>query len=173
MAKLFDIADIIRDTCQDGFDDILDLMAKPCKLTYPESFIDCVNCVYDPIGKKSSNRWVTGGPMPFHAGSICPICNGDGKLATENSENIQMSINWGQITFGKNMPINIRIPMGGVIETRGYLTDLPKVKKCRSMSILGDIAPYGHFNFKLDGEPSDPFQFIPGRYFIANWVRIG
>lgn len=172
MGKLFDPSDY-RETVQDGFDDILDLFGKPCRLVYPESFISCANCIFDNIGKKSSNKWVTGGPMPFHAGSICPICNGAGKIATENSATIYMTINWGQTNFNKSAPINVRVPIGGTIETRGYLTDLPKVKKCRSMNILGDISAYGHFNFKLEGEPSDPFQFIPGRYFIANWTRVG
>lgn len=169
MPGLFDISDTFAESVEDGFDDILDLLSKPCLLIYPASTTDCVNCIYDPIGKKSSNRWTTGGPMPFNSGA-CPMCNGQGRIATENSETINMTINWGPITFDKGMPAGIRLPLGGAVETRGYMADYPKVKKCETMRI---VSPYGRFVFKLDGEPSDPFQLVQGKYFIANWKRIG
>lgn len=171
MGKLFEIPEDVLETAQDGFDDILDQLGKSCKLIYPAKFIECTNCIYDPIGKKSSNRWRTGGPMPFHAGA-CPQCNTQGRIATENSETITMTINW---TPGRhNVPLtNVRVPIGYVIQTRGYMTDYPKIKQCEDMIILGEVEPYGHFKFKLDGEPTDPFQFVPGRYFIANWKRVG
>lgn len=171
MGRLFELPDDFTETAQDGFDDILDLFGKQCKLVYPARFVECVNCAYDPIGKKSSNRWRTGGPMPFHAGS-CPMCNGDGRRATENSETIVMTINW---TPGRNVTFltNIRVPIGSIIEARGYLTDVTKIKQCEEMLIVGEMAPYSHYKFKLESEPVDPFQLVSGRYFGVLWKRVG
>ncbi len=172
MGKLFEIDSDSLQAAQDGFDDILDSLGKQCKLVYPSKFIECVNCIYDPIGKKSSNRWRTGGPMPFHAGA-CSMCQGAGKSATENSENVIMTINW---LPGKNISTgpNIRVAIGYPIETRGYMTDLAKVRSCEEMIILGGNADiYSHYKFKLDGEPTDVFQAISGRYFVATWKRVG
>ncbi len=83
-----------------------------------------------------------------------------------------MTINW---IPGKNHEVttNIRVPIGYVIQSRGYMTDYPKIKSCEEMLIIGEVEPYGHFKFKLDGEPTDPYQIVKGRYFIARWKRVG
>lgn len=171
MSNIFELDSDILSTAQGGFDDILDQLGKPCKLIYPAKFVECVNCIYDPIGKKSSNRWRTGGPMPFHAGA-CSMCQGAGKHATENSDTITMTINW---IPGKNITSgpNIRVPIGYPIETRGYMTDLAKVRQSEEMIIIGAVEPHCHYRFKLDGEPTDAFQIVPGRYFVCIWKRIG
>jgi hypothetical protein len=100
------------------------------------------------------------------------MCNGVGKRATENSENITMTVNW---TPGKNYtPVtNVRVNIGYIIQTRGFMSDLTKVRQCDEMVIIGEMEPYSHYRFKLDGEPAAPFQAIKGRYFIANWKRAG
>ena len=49
------------------------------------------NCIFDPVGKKSSNRWRTGGPLFFPNGAICGLCNSAGGAhATENSDTINL-----------------------------------------------------------------------------------
>lgn len=47
----------------------------PCRIIYGSTkFTDCVNCIYDAIGQKSSNRYQDGGPIPFQLGTLCPVC---------------------------------------------------------------------------------------------------
>lgn len=167
---MFDL-DGIRELAEEGFDDILDQLGKPCKLVYPARAVECTNCIYDPIGKKSSNRWRTGGPMPFHAGS-CPSCNGEGKRFSENSETITMTINWNLGRFDESSA-NVRIPLGHIIDTRAYIDDYIKIIRSEEMLILGAVAGLRHFKWKLAGEPADPFQMTSGRYCIAKWKRVG
>ena len=43
-----------------------DALTVSCTLEYGITrYEDCVNCLYDPIGQKSSNRFQNGGPVPF------------------------------------------------------------------------------------------------------------
>ena len=47
-----------------------DALTVACTLEYGITrYEDCVNCLYDPIGQKSSNRFQDGGPAPFPFGS--------------------------------------------------------------------------------------------------------
>ncbi len=168
---MFDLS-IIKDFAEEAFDDILDQLGVQCKLIYPPKWEACEDCIYDPIGKKSSNHYKNGGPIPFHSGA-CPMCNGAGKRQTENSDTIVMTIGWGDDKFSKDSNINTRIPLGGNIMCRSYLTEFNKIKQCDEMMILNELSGYGHFRFKLDGEPFDPFQITNGRYCISKWKRVG
>ena len=53
---------------------------------------DCNNCVYDPIGRKSSNVYEAGGPVPFAFGGLCPMCHGQGKKPVVSTEDIKVII---------------------------------------------------------------------------------
>ena len=51
-----------------------DALTLPCTIYYGTTkYEDCSNCVYDPIGQKSSNKFQDGGPVPFPFGNICPV----------------------------------------------------------------------------------------------------
>jgi hypothetical protein len=134
-------------------------------------FILVHNCIYDPIGQKSSNRYRSGGPAPFQIGN-CPMCNSVGKLQSEEHATIKMTIDWRPKNFEIFGP-NIRLPSGGIV-TRGYITDLPKVEKCDKMMIVNPgMQSYGHYSFKLAGEVVEPFQIIQNKFFAALWQRVG
>lgn len=49
---------------------------------------ECPNCIYDPIGKKSSNKYKLGGPRAFSG--ICPHCSGRG--VTDNDDTLAIDI---------------------------------------------------------------------------------
>ena len=47
-----------------------DALTVSCTLDYGVTrYESCVNCLYDPIGQKSSNRFQHGGPVPFPFGT--------------------------------------------------------------------------------------------------------
>ena len=60
-------------------------LTVPCTLMYGGKFATCSNCIYDPIGKKSANRYLSGGPIPFNNGQICPFCHGAAILTLFNT----------------------------------------------------------------------------------------
>lgn len=164
-------SDMMADA-EEAFTDLLstNVAGKNCRLYMTPKMINCVNCIPDPIGGKSSNRWLTGGPYEFHTG-LCPLCNGAGKKAQEITEDIVMTIDLSPQAY-KFFSNDIRLPAGSIV-TRGLIVDMPKVKRCMQMRILSNVPSVDRYTYSLSGEPIDPFQFVKGKFFGALWIRAG
>lgn len=170
MGKLFTLSDDIKKIAQDGIDDLIDQLGKDCRLLYPSVQEDCPNCIYDPIANRSTGRYQTGGPQPFPQGTICPVCRGVGKLVSDTSEIIRMLCQWNPKNY-ELLAGNIQVP-NSVVQTKGYLSDMPKVLKARKMVLETSIEGYQRYTFELWGEPIDQGNIIQGRYFVALWRRV-
>lgn len=174
MGKLFSIDDEVKSIITDGLDDLITELGKTCTLVYPASrWLSCDNCVYDPIGHKSANRWTTGGPLPFPNGGTCPQCGGKGMCPVITTENVKFLCEWNPSHFifpVKNL--DIRVPFG-ILQTKGFLTDMGKVEKCDHLQFEVGVANVGGRSFKLHGEPGDKSNIIQGRYFSCLWLRSG
>lgn len=158
----------------EAFDDILD-QSTPCILIYQGTMEPCVNCVYDPIGKKSAGRYRDGGPLGFVQGGICPVCDGGGVRVTENSDSIKMTIDHNLAGERKKyQKVTPTITFSDTsIRTRGKISDLPKIQKCSQMIINDANSPYYNWRYKLISEPTDDFVFVRNKYFSAYWERCG
>lgn len=171
MGKIFTITDEIRTIASNAIDDLIDQLGKDCRLLYPSVKIDCPNCIFDPTTNRSSGRYQTDGPRPFSQGTICPVCRGNGLLDSEHTETIRMLCTWNPKEFTL-LAGNIQVPYS-MVQTKGYLTDLPKILQSRKMTLELPIEPYIRYNFDLWGEPIDQGNIIQGRYFVAVWKRSG
>jgi len=170
---MLEIDDDMRAIMEEAYDDLLSptVAGKLCRLTFPPKFETCVNCI-------EGNTWRSGGPMPFQQG-MCPQCGGEFHRATENTANIYMSIDWGG-SFGANNRVwsnairKANVKMGDtLIQTRGFATDLMRVRQADFMTVIEPEHPMMNWNFKLSNEVYDYFGFVQGRYFIAFWKRLG
>ncbi len=56
-------------------------------------------------------------------------------------------------------------------QTKGYLTDLPKIKKANEILLNSNMNPYVRWRFKKLGE-AIPQGFRQNRYFIQAWERV-
>ena len=178
MANIFGIPDDIRQFVQDGVDDLLNEYGHTCTLYFKEEYVECTNCVYDPIGKKSANRFITGGPMPFPRGSICPMCSGSGGVKADvQSATITLWIEFDPVEWRKFDIPGIR-SADGLIFSQGFMKDLPSVRSCTHMRIqskAGQPSTDGHIKYRytLASEPIDDSDIVQGRYFTALWKRNG
>lgn len=132
----------------------------------------CINCVYDPIGRKSSNIWISGGPAPFPSGQICSLCSGVGTRAEQVTKTITLLCHYDPKKFVTKLPTNVEVGAGAV-ETKGYLTDLQSVLQSREMIIQPDLSPHIKWRYKLASEPTNPSNIIQSRYFFCIWNRSG
>ena len=167
--RVFTVDNAIRTLAYNAFADLIDQLGKPCELVYPPKMEACANCLPDPIGKKSSNRYRNGGPYPFPMGSICPVCGGEGYRAIEISDTVTLLINEDPKSFQSFG--NVDIPQG-TVQTKGFIANLPKVLKCAYLIKDINIKPYIEYRYKLAGEPLVPANIAPGKIFVANWTRI-
>lgn len=170
MGNIFTITNDIREIAQGAIDDLINELGKTCQVVYPPKRVFCANCVYDPIGQKSSNKYKSGGSMPFSFGT-CPMCNGAGYHNESATDNITLLCAW-QPQNWFILPQNIRVPAGD-LQTKGFITDLPKVIACIEMIVELPVEPYIRCKFRLASQPVDPGNIIQNRYFVATWERIG
>lgn len=170
MGELFNLDDSIRQKMTAGFNDLLDFLGRDCTLYYPPIQEQCNNCIYDPIGNKSSNRWLHGGPMPFDHG-VCPICGGLGTRAISQTEVVKMQFNFNA-TQWKKMPIPQLEIVDGLVLSKGRLVDYPKIRNCIYMDAALDIGGLVTLRYQLYGEPLDVYSICQGVYFVTFWKRV-
>ncbi len=169
MANVFETTSAIRQLAQGAFDDTLDQWGRDVILYYTPVMEVCSLCVVDPIGNKPANHWIHGGNMP--AGQPgCPMCGGQGYKAIQKTDTIKLSV-----IRNPKYWMDIGVPIDnpdGMIQTRGYASDLPKVLLSDYMTVKDDIVQYGDARYKRHGEFVDPYRLIQNRYFMGFWKRV-
>lgn len=147
-------------------DDFIDSnFGVTCTLYYPEKKVDCSNCIYDSLLKVSTNKYQSGGPIPFTTG-ICPYCNGMGYRSSVPTETVIMRIYYEKKFWIRSaIPINIA---DVAAQSYAHMVDFPKISNCVEAHFHSDIAGYGDFRYKLAGQPV-PHGFKKNKYVIATW----
>ena len=153
--------------------------AAPCDLIYQGTkFTDCSNCIYDPVGNKSANRYQAGGPNPFPSGSICPVCMGKGKLMEQSTtENVWMAIFWNYKDWkelGLNTPNNRADSLNwseGKVMTLSPISYYPQLMRC-TYAIM-DVSSEGYVERKFQrlGEPN-PCGLGTSDFITTMWEKI-
>lgn len=142
----------------------------PCTLTYGDTrYEDCINCVYDPIGRKSANTYQAGGPIPFHFGTICPMCGGNGKRPVESTEDIEVLLVYNPKDFiNFDMSVNIN---DGYIQTMAKVDMMSQFRRAKTIKVSTDID--GHFTrtYERVQEPT-PCGFGNSAFAVCTWKRI-
>ena len=144
-------------------------LAVPCKLKYnttDQSF--CNNCVYNSILDRSFNKYNGTGPASFPEGSICPVCNGVGKIIYDAEEVVYLGVildskywlNWG--------PKNIQIP-NLAAQTLCSITLMPKIQNATQM-IVSDNETYDNNQYSKAGPPI-PMGLGEHKFVLTNWTR--
>ena len=142
---------------------------RPCRLIFGDTlFTDCVNCVYDPIGKKSANRYQSGGPMPFGVG-ICPMCHGSGKIPDEQTENIDLCPIWDHREWIPQLRSVVKSPLGYVM-TMSAITTYSSLKQAKKVIINTDIENYSANTYIRESEP-EPCGFGNDDFVFVLWKR--
>jgi len=147
-----------------------DSCTLPCKLYYGATrYEDCVNCVYDPIGQKSANRFQDGGPSPFPFGGICPMCNGAGKRSVETTEEINLMVIFDHDQFMNRGTV---ADPAGMIQTVTFASNTPKLKRAKEIVVATDITSYGRHRYERVTEPQ-PCGFRSEDFVECLWKKSG
>lgn len=172
MGTIFTLTPAIKAIAQAAIDDLINQLGKTCRLYYPPRQVQCNNCIFNPVGSKSSGVYLDGGPSPFPPGSLCPLCSGKGTISSQTTDLITMLCAWSPKDFfvPTNRSQAIVVPEGR-IQTKGFAEDLPKIMQAAYMLIETDIEPRLRCKFKRAGDPIDQSNIIQGRYFVMQWDR--
>lgn len=165
---LFNIPDSVITTFQDGIDTLIRQLGKTVKLIYDPTIIDCPNCVFDPIGNKSANRFRPG-KQPFSDARRCPYCRGRGKTEQENSEEITALIKFNPRDY-KKYGISVQDP-SLLVRMKTFLTDVIKIQ--RATSAIIDLQTKGVIKTTCRRlKDPIPTGLAVSRYAITFWQRI-
>ena len=156
----------------DAIGSMLDSVActVPCTLEYGVTkYENCTNCVYDPIGRKSSNTYQAGGPVPFPFGGLCPMCNGEGKRPVISTENINVIIVYNPKEF-MNYDTSVNNPEG-LIQTMGRLSLMNSFRRAKTLKASTDIPSGFTRTYERIDEPT-PCGFGDSTFCVCTWKRI-
>ena len=130
------------------------------------------NCVYDPIGQKSSNRHLNGGPIPFPFGGLCPVCNGIGKRPVVTTEDVDLIVVYDPrdfIQFSQNTS-SVNNP-SSLMQTMSKIELMPKLQTAKSIKVSKDIEGYFNRTYERVQEPM-PCGFGASAFAVCTWKRI-
>lgn len=148
-------------------------LGTACQISYNSnitSSTDCNNCLIDPIYKKSMGKYNNTGPRSFPEGSICPVCNGEGYIAINNSEILYMAVlvsekSWIDIGLDRT-----KLPNGSV-QTISSASTFKKLMNSYSMSISDQNGVNNNLLYERNGDPTY-VGFGSNNYIITMWKRI-
>ena len=148
-----------------------DALTVACTLEYGiTKYEDCVNCLYDPIGQKSSNRFQNGGPVPFPFGSLCPLCNGNGKKPIISSENVSLAVIFEPRQFLEmSTPVNTA---DGYIQTLANKIMTPKLQRAKEIIVATDVSGFFSHRYQRVSEPT-PIGLGNNEFVLCMWRRSG
>ena len=175
MAKNY-FAGIINSDLKNLFNDAINALLEdsgatlPCTLYYGVTkYESCSNCLYDPIGRKSSNRFQNGGSVPFPMGAVCPVCNGDGKRPVIPPATIYLAVIFDYKQFlSMSAPVN---NPDGMIQTLGKKEATPRLKRAKEIQVATNISGYADHRFQRISEP-EPLGFGNSEFVLCNWKRV-
>ena len=148
-----------------------DALTTACTLEYGITKYDnCANCLYDPIGQKSSNRYQSGGPAPFPFGNLCPMCNGNGRRPVTSSESVKLAV-----IFEPRQFLEIKTPVNtadGLIQTLAGKTLTPKLQRAKEIIVATELSGYFSHRYERISEPS-PIGLGSNEFVICTWKRVG
>lgn len=146
-----------------------DALTLSCTLHYSATkYIDCTNCIADPMGQNNFTVYIDGGPIPFPFGGICPMCNGQHIKAVETSEPLSMMVIWDYKDF---------INVGTIDNPNGYIQTLtfdehtPKLKQANEITVANSVRGYTEHRYQRASEP-EPCGFGNTEFVACLWKRI-
>lgn len=147
-----------------------DACTIPCQISYGiTKYEDCPNCIASPIGSQPANRYQDGGPIPFPFGSICPMCNGEGKKGIVTTEDLNLMVIWDQKDFFQVGTVNT--PEGD-IQTMTFADRTPKLKRAKELIVATNIGSYSTHRFERITDPV-PCGLDADQFVVCTWKRLG
>lgn len=162
------ISDSFKQLHIDMITEVIRGCSVPCTLIYgTTNWTDCPNCVYDQAGKKSSNIYEGGGPIPFTFG-VCPYCNGVGRLTNEVTVDTTLAPIYDYKGWIGSVEVNTP---HGFVQTLSVWATYDNLKEAKEVIIGTDTNEYVKARFERYGEP-EPCGLGSNSFVATMWKRI-
>jgi hypothetical protein len=165
----FDLSSALLDEHEWLTDSIIDDLGINCKIVYPPKDSECPNCIFDRDSNRSSSIYKNGGPISFDNFSVCPVCGGEGRLYTEQTEAVKLRVYWNRRDWVKTE--TTIVSPDGFVQIIGYMSDLIKLRKAKELILNSDLQDIQELKYSLTGE-LQPWGFRHNRYFVGYLQRV-
>lgn len=165
------ISSYLRDTYHEGEDEMYRGLALPCILYYPSVKTVCSDCNGQTIGDLPGNVLRHGIPSPVFAGG-CPQCGGTGYRESQPTETLNLQVNTNPTKFAQQFKMLMLEQAGQYAQTKGLLTDMPKLIRCVDILLNNNVGGYIEYKFTRASEPI-PGGLFQDRYCYTLWRRNG
>ncbi|UCG02427.1 MAG: hypothetical protein JSW11_00245 [Candidatus Heimdallarchaeota archaeon] len=163
------ISDIIVDVYQDCLDSLINQLGKNVILNFMPQKIECPNCEYDTLRRRSTGVYKTGGPRPFLFKTKCPYCHGVGFLEMEINKCIKCLIKWNPSSL-VNWGISVE-DHESVVRLKTYLDHLEDLMKAETAIVQYDSMGFVKLKVRRIIDPV-PAGLREDRYCISFWELI-
>jgi len=169
------ITEAVHQLYTDGIDALLEQGActVPCRVSYGiTKWTECPNCIFNPNTKRSSNKYKSGGSIPFNTG-ICPYCKGEGRLPDSQTDTIYLLPVWN---YKEWMPISsvhkilLQTPEG-YVQTLSKMATIATLKRAKDIIIDTNIEDHVRQKFTRYGEP-EPCGLGRSSYIATMWQKV-
>lgn len=150
----------------DLFDEMHSSFSKTCKLYFNPKFVTGNQNLLLSDTTYLANVGEHGGPIQSNQHNA----GGSNLIQEDVTENVDLVIDW-TIKDNQRWGAKVTVPFG-IIHTRGYLTDLPKIQRCNEMQVDLPIQPIVNARYRWLGDGADIFSIVQGRFFLGYWERI-
>jgi len=138
-------------------------LGKTVTLHYPAIRITCPNC----YGGYTYNGT---GPNPFPQGQPCSICGGTNNIAqAPESEDITCMVYMNPKDFIQYQDLTMQL-QDGLMQIRGKMSDLIKVQRCNSCTVVAGIEGIQTMVWQKLGE-AIPYGVRLQSEFLQTWKR--
>lgn len=136
-------------------------LGQDCTLQSPAELIECTNCIYDPISKRSTGIYKTGGPRPFTKG-VCPHCRGIGREDSKTESTIRCVVIWNPKEWIDILPevMDWKVPRN-MIQLWGYYSDVPALLEADTIIVAKDLRDIVKYVCRRVGQPVPKGFAIP------------
>lgn len=164
------ITSTMKTTHVDMITEVLRGCSVPCTLYFGDTkYTDCPNCIYDPINKRSSGRYQSGGPIVFSNGA-CPYCHGAGRIPQDDSENLSLCPIYDYRSWIPTISSNVQSPEG-YVQTMSVFSTRKLIVRAKEIIIDTTITSSVRTRMEKHGEPE--ICGLGGSDFVITmWKRI-
>jgi hypothetical protein len=144
-------------------------LTVPCKLVFENTKLQsCPNCIYDSISARSSNQYLSGGPIPFISGQICPYCAGNGSLSFSKEETVYLGII--KPAFFSMAPLELESVnfVDGKIQSLCNINLYSKINNCSHAIIDTNIVDLSLNKYIRYRDPV-PMGFGDNSFIVTTW----
>ncbi len=155
MSNPFDglISSQFVNTWKQAIQEVIRGSSVSCTLYFQSAPEICPNCIYAPALMKSANIYKTGGPYPFPNGSLCPFCQGVGKVEREVTQSINLLVIYKPSEWIHVGDSNVvRVP--GSVQTLSSISTYSILNRAKEILFNSDLTGISKARHERDGEPA-------------------